>query len=317
MKAVTFNEYGSPRVLKLSQINRPDPDKHEVLIQVAAAGVNPIDARLRQGEMKWLLPGGFPRVPGYDVAGIVKASDPASDFEPGDRVLAFLDNIYGGAYAEYAGCSAHCVVKIPDALSFTQASAIPLAGSTALQSLRDFGHLKPGDRVLINGASGGVGAFAVQIAVAYGAEVTAVASTRHEDFVRSLGASHFIDYKREDFTDSSQKWEIIFDVAGKRSFSQVKDSLARTGQYVTTEPSFRGLAISVLTWPQSEQSHVMLAHPKKEDLTELVRLWSEKQLVVTLADTISFSDAVKAHQMIEEGGFCGKLVLKPNLFNAD
>ena len=299
MKAVTFNEYGSPRVLKLSQINRPDPDKHEILIQVAAAGVNPIDARLRQGEMKWLLPGGFPRVPGYDVAGIVKVSDPASDFEPGDRVLAFLNNIYGGAYAEYAGCSAHCVVKIPDALSFTQASAIPLAGSTALQSLRDFG------------------AFAVQIAVAYGAEVTAVASTRHEDFVRSLGASHFIDYKREDFTDSSQKWEIIFDVAGKRSYSQVKDSLARTGQYVTTEPSFRGLAISVLTWPQSEQSHVMLAHPKKEDLTELVRLWSEKQLIVTLADTISFSDAVKAHQMIEEGGFCGKLVLKPNLFNAD
>ncbi|HAH43725.1 NAD(P)-dependent alcohol dehydrogenase [Gimesia sp.] len=312
MKAVTYDEYGSPQVLKLSEIDRPDPEDYEVLIQVAAAGINPIDARLRQGEMKWLLPGRFPRVPGYDVAGIVQEADRESDLEPGDRVLAFLDHIYGGASAEYAGCSSRCVVRIPESLSFEQAAGLPLAGSTALQSLRNYGHIKPRDRVLINGASGGVGAFAVQIAVAYGAEVTAVASARHEEFVRSLGASHFFDYQREDFTGSSRKWEIIFDVAGKRSYSQVKHSLARTGQYVTTEPSFRGLAISVLTWPQSEQSHVMLAHPNKEDLTELVRLWSEKQLIVTIADMIPFSDAVKAHQLIEEGGFCGKLVLKPD-----
>ncbi|KAA0139344.1 NAD(P)-dependent alcohol dehydrogenase [Gimesia chilikensis] len=311
MQAVTYNIYGPPEVLSLTEEEVPVSDDGQVLIQVAAAGVNPVDARLRKGEMKWLMPGRFPRIPGYDVSGTVLESDDHQRLKPGDRVLAFLDHIYGGAYAEYAVCSSGCVVKIPDNLTFEEAAVLPLAGSTALQSLKDYGQLKPGDRVLINGASGGVGAFAVQIAVAYGAHVTAVASGPHEDYVRSLGACEFIDYQQESFTNADETWDLIFDVAGKRSFFQVKNVLRESGHYVTTEPGLRGISVSLITWPLSEQSHVMLARPKQEDLAELVQLWCAGDLEVRLADVYPFEEATRAHQQLEQESFCGKLVLRP------
>lgn len=309
MKAVVYSDYGGPEVLTLVEKDRPEPSQNQVLIRVQAAGINPVDARLRSGEMKWLLPGGFPRVPGYDVAGVVEKAGAQSQFQTGQRVLAFLDNVYGGGYAEYAVGTHSSVVAIPESMSFAEAAALPLAGSTALQSLRDHGHLQRGMSVLVNGASGGVGAFGVQIAVADGGVVTGVASQENESFVRSLGAAEFIDYGQQDFTKLNQKWDLIFDAAGKSSFSRARHVLSKDGTYVSTEPSLRGLAVSLATRLLKKQGRVMLARSRRDDLSELVRLWSRGQLKINVAETFPLADASAAHEKIESGGFCGKIVL--------
>jgi NADPH2:quinone reductase len=166
MRAVLFDSYGEPDQLYEDSTSVPGRLPGSVVIRVRAAGVNPIDARLREGEGRWILPGRFPRIPGYDVAGEVVDGDRSAKLRKGDRVMAFLTNPYGGGYAQFARCAIDGVARIPDWLSFEEAAATPLAATTALQGLRDHGALKPGDRVLINGASGGVGVFAIQIAKA-------------------------------------------------------------------------------------------------------------------------------------------------------
>ena len=309
MRAIVFRDYGDPDVLELAERPEPAYGGDEVLIDVAAASVNPIDARLRAGEMKGLLPGGFPRIPGYDVAGVVAAAGDRAPFQKGDRVVAFLDHLYGGASAERAVCSADSMIAIADAVPFDDAAAIPLAGSTALQSLRDHGKMQSGDRVLVNGASGGVGAFAVQIAKAYGATVTAVASGAHEAFVRDLGSDDFLDYEESDFTMSGRNWNVIFDAAGKSSFSEAKAALTDDGRYVTTEPSLKNAATSLLTWPMAQQSKVMLARSRAEDLRELLGLYEAGRLKVEIARRFPLADAAAAHRMIENDSFCGKIVL--------
>jgi NADPH2:quinone reductase len=310
MRAMVYERYGDPSCLQLAEIKAPWRLPGSVVIRVHAAGVNPIDARMRRGEAKWLLPGGFPRVPGYDVAGQVV--DAAGDTGPqvGDRVLAFLDKLRGGGYAEYAKCSVAVVAKIPDAMSYEEAAALPLAGSTALQGLRDKGRIKQGNRVLINGASGGVGAFAVQIAKAYGANVTGVASGEHRDYVLELGADDYIDYQQEDFAQFERKWDLVLDAAGKRSFRNVRPVLQRGGHYVTTEPSVRALAATLLTTFASRRSSTMLVRPKGDDLAELIRLYQSDQLRVTLADVVPLELAAEAHRRLEAGGHCGKYVLR-------
>jgi NADPH:quinone reductase-like Zn-dependent oxidoreductase len=310
VRAVVFEDYGGPEVLRLADRDPPTPAEDEVLIRVIAAGVNPVDARLRRGEMKGLLPGGFPRIPGYDVSGEVIGGGAGSPFSPGDRVLAFLDHMYGGAYAENATCTHTCAARIPESMSYEEAAALPLAGSTALQSLRDHGALKAKDRVLVIGSSGGVGHFAVQIAHAYGATVTGVASGRHEDFTRSLGAADFIDYAHQDFVKTARHWNLIFDAAGKSSFTDARKVLTSDGKFVSTEPSLRGLIISLVTWPLDQQGRVMLVRSRQEDLQELLRLYSESQLKITVAEVFPLEQAADAHSRIEEGGFCGKLVIR-------
>lgn len=309
MRAIIYADYGPPEVLVVSERPKPVPAADEVLIRVAAASINPIDARLRSGEMKFLLPGGFPRIPGYDVAGEVVAVGRDANFAVGDRVYAFLDHIYGGAYAEFAVCTHTSASVIPDGISYSEAAAIPLAGSTALQSLRDIGEMKSGDRVLINGASGGVGAFAVQIAKAYGVAVTAIASGPNREFAMSLGADDFIDYETTDFTTLGRKWDIVFDAAGKSSFSTAKSVLNDDGTFISTEPDLKGLAVTLATWPMSQQGKVMLAKSRQKDLIELMRLYDDAQLNVTVAKTFPLSDASAAHQMIQEESFRGKIVL--------
>lgn len=311
MRAVTYDEYGGPEVLRLRERESPRCSRNEILIRVIAAGVNPIDARLRGGEMKGLLPGGFPRVPGYDVAGEVISAASGVGFRPGQRVLAFLNHLYGGGYAESANCGVNSAAPLPDTMTYEEAAALPLAGSTALQSLRDCGHLTAGDSVLINGASGGVGAIAVQIARAYGATVTGVASGAHEDFVRSLGASHFADYHTQDVTQADRNWDLIFDVAGTMRFTDARRVLAPRGTFVSTEPSLRGLLMSVITWPRKQQGRVMLARAREQDLRELTRLWSNGALRITVAESFPLERAADAHRRIENDHFCGKLVICP------
>ncbi|NNE01041.1 MAG: NAD(P)-dependent alcohol dehydrogenase [Pirellulaceae bacterium] len=309
MSAVVYEDYGDASVLQYRKTAMPRAGRGEVLIQVHAASVNPIDYRLRRGEASWLLMGGFPRVPGYDVAGVIVSAPATSEFQAGNRVLGFLKNKFGGGYAQYAACDLTSVAAIPDEMSFQHAAAIPLAGSTSLQSLRDHGKIQEGDQVLVNGASGGVGMFAVQIAKAIGAEVTGVASARNEDFVRSLGADHFIDYTKTDFAKTDQRWDIVFDAAGKSGYFDANKVLSNGGRYVSTEPSFSGVIMSVATRLLPKRGTIMLAKPKADDLRQLVSFCEAGEMVVTLDSVFPLRNAHLAHQRIEKGVDRGKIVL--------
>jgi len=219
MKAVIYRDYGTAGELNVTEMPRPEPAKGEILIRNHAAGVNPIDARLRRGEMKMMLPGGFPRIPGFDVAGVVQTVNGTGEFQAGDRVMTFLQNLYGGAYAEYSICKSSNVVIIPDTMTFEDAAALPLAGSTAIQSLRDHGKLEPDDRVLVIGATGGVGAFAVQIAKAYGCSVDGVAAGMHESFAHEIGVEQFINYEKERVFPTGSRMGLDFRCSGKKLLS--------------------------------------------------------------------------------------------------
>jgi NADPH:quinone reductase-like Zn-dependent oxidoreductase len=222
MKAFVLRSYGSPDVLELKEIDKPVPYDDEVLVRVRATSVNPYDWHLMRGEPRLArLVGGIglrrPRlgVLGADVAGQVEAvGKDVTEFRPGDEVYAVLEQ---GGFAEYACVKESELAPKPQNLSFEQAAAVPMAANTALLGLRDHGRVQPGQKVLVNGASGGVGTFAVQLARAFGAEVTAVCSTRNLDLVRSLGAHEAIDYTKEDFTRKGPRYDLLLGIAGSRS----------------------------------------------------------------------------------------------------
>ena len=311
MRAIVYRDYGSPDVLEMTDLPTPERSAGEVLIEVHASSVNPIDYRLRGGEAKFLMPGGFPRVPGYDVAGVIAAVDDDLDggLQVGDRVMAFLDYVRGGALAEYAVCKTDVVAKIPDSMSFEDAAAIPLAGTTALQSLRDHGRIERGQRVLVNGASGGVGAFAVQIAKSYDCHVDAVASGDNREFCLDLGADHFYDYKKTDFTESEERWNLVFDAAGKSGYFDARSVLLDNGRFVSTEPNVKGMLMTVFTWPLNKSGTIMLAKPAAADLRALIDLYVAGKLKITIDRRFPLAEAAAAHRRIEEGVDRGKVVL--------
>mgnify|MGYP003113865143 CR=1 FL=1 len=309
MQAMVYDDYGDASVLHAAEIPPPERLPGQILIEMHALSVNPIDYRLRRGEMKGLLPGGFPRIPGYDVAGVVADCADDAPFKMGDRVMAFLDAARGGASAEFSVCAIDSAAKLPDNLSFEEAAAMPLAGSTALQSLRDHGKMQSHHRVLINGASGGVGMFAVQIAKAAGCHVDAVASGENREFCLALGADHFYDYEQVDFTESSERWDIVFDAAGKSGYLDARDVMNPHGRYVSTEPDVKGMVMTVLTWPLSKSGTVMLARPHADDLRELIRLHQSGQLKITIDSRFPLQDLAAAHRRIEAGVDRGKVVV--------
>src|SRR5512139_463923 len=240
MKAIVCTKYGSPDVLQLQEVAKPAPQDDEVLIRIYAASVNARDWRFMRAKPFFirLVPGGFlqPKNPilGADVAGRVEAIGcNVKQFKPGDEVFGYLPSATGrGTFAEFVCAKENLITLKPANLTFEQAAAVPVAAMTALQGLRDNGNIQPGQRVLINGASGGVGTFAVQIAKAFGAEVTAVCSTRNLEMVRSLGADHVIDYKKEDFTKNGQQYDLILAVNGYHPISDYLRALKPEGTYV-------------------------------------------------------------------------------------
>ena len=309
MNAMAYRDYGDPSVLQWTRVETPRPAAGQVLIRVSHTSVNPIDYRLRKGEFRYLLLGKFPRIPGFDVAGEIISAPPGSEFRCGDRVMAFMDGGYGGASAQYAACSENVVAKIPDSMPMDQAAAIPLAGTTALQSLKQIGKIKAGDRVLINGASGGVGTFAVQIALACDAVVTGVASGTNEQYVRELGVEHFLDYHKSDFESLGQQWDIVFDASGQSSFSEAKSAVAKDGIYISTEPDLKGLAYSFLTMRSEIRGRVMLATPEGKSLRELIRLYEEQKLKVSISESFPLQELANAHRLLQRGIDHGKVVL--------
>jgi len=240
MKAIVCTKYGSPDVLQLQEVAKPAPQDDEVLIRIYAASINARDWRFMRAKPFFirLVPGGFlgpkNKILGADVAGRVEAiGSNVRQFKPGDEVFGYLPSATGrGTFAEYVCANENAITLKPANLTFEQAAAVPLAALTALQGLRDNGNIQPGQKVLINGASGGVGTFAVQIAKAFGAEVTAVCSTRNLEMVRSLGADHVIDYTREDFTQNGQQYDLILAVNGYHPISDYLHALKPEGTYV-------------------------------------------------------------------------------------
>lgn len=318
MRAVVARGHGGPKTLHLEEVERPVAEDHQLLVKVRAAGVNPIDWRLRRGELRPVTALKRQRIPGRDVAGeVVAVGDRVAGFEAGDRIYAMLDGVFGG-YAEYAVVGQDAAAILPDNLSCEEAAAAPLAALTAIQGLRSALRDLPHDcdealgrrRVLINGASGGVGTFAVQLARIFGAEVTAVCSAKNLDLVRGLGADHTLDYAKEDFTRRMGLYDVVFDVVGNKSFLACRRALRDGGIYVTTEPHPRGFLWQILTFPgENKKARVVLVRPSGRDLALLRDLFESSRIRVMLDTVYALEEAADAHAYCETGPVRGKVSL--------
>jgi NADPH:quinone reductase-like Zn-dependent oxidoreductase len=317
MKAAVYHRYGEPSVIDFRDVAMPVVGDREVLVQGPAAGVDPgvwftlvgkpYIVRTASGLRR-------PRKPilGRAVAGRVKAvGSRVTEFEPGDEVYG---EITGGAYAEYASAPASALAVKPANLTFVQAAAVPLSAVTALQGLRDKGRIQPGDSVLVNGASGGVGTFAVQLAEHFGADVTGVCSTRNVDLMRSIGANHVIDYTREDFTQNSRRYDLIFDLVGNHPLSAYRRVLTPKGTLVLSSgppsPVLRRIMAALVLSPFVGQRMVpLLSMPRRRDLEVLTALIETGAVTPVIDRTYPLSEVAQALQHQGGGRRRGKVVI--------
>lgn len=313
MKAVIINRYGSPDVLEYADVAMPKIGPEQLLIKVHATSVNPVDWKIRRGDLQLLSGFGFPKIPGSDVSGVVvEAGANVTQFQPGDEVYTFLNPLSGGAYAEYVAVPAATLAHKPSTVTHEEAAAVPLAGLTALQALLDLGQMRSGQRVLINGASGGVGSFAVQIARTMETEVTGVCSTANLDVVRSWGADVVLDYTQVDFTQQGTQYDIIFDAVGKQTFYNCEKVLQPDGIYISTLPSLENVGASVQSlFLPGKKAKLTLAQPSRRDL-EAMRDWIEAGKVRShVHRSYSLSEVAEAHRESEAGHVVGKIVMIP------
>jgi len=314
MKAVVQNAYGSPYVLAIKEIEKPEPKAHDALVQVHAVALNagdlfslrgtPWPARFMVG-----FPGPKDYILGWDMAGRVEeVGNKVTQFQPGDEVFAACN----GSLAEYARVAEDRLAMKPVNLTLEQASAVPTAAVTALQGLRDAGKVQPGQKVLINGASGGVGTFAVQIARALGAEVTAVCSTRNVDMVRSIGADHVIDYTQEDFTKSGRRYDLILDNVASRSLSDLRRVLTAQGVIIPNSGHggmsyvFKAFLLSLF---MHQHGSMYLASPNNKTLGVLKDLIEAEKVTPVIDRTYPLSDTSEAFRYLEEEHARGKVVI--------
>jgi NADPH:quinone reductase-like Zn-dependent oxidoreductase len=316
MKAAVYTRYGPPEVVQISDVEKPVPNNKEVLIKISAASVNPLDWHFMRGAPYILRIGAGlhkPRVTrlGVDLAGQVEAvGTNVTLFKPGDEVFG----VCRGALAEYACTGEQKLALKPANLSFEVAATVPVAAITALQGLRDKGRIQPGHKVLVDGASGGVGTFAVQIAKSFGAEVTAVCSTRNVNTARSLGADHVIDYTRQDFTKSGQRYDLILAANAYHSIFEYRRALNPNGIYVMAggggvqilQAIFLGPFLSLLG---SKKMRLIFANMNQKDLVFLKDLLETRKVVPVLDRRYPLSSAAEALAYLEEGHAQGKVVI--------
>ena len=314
MRVIIRDSYGPPDVLRLQEVEKPIPKDDEILMKVHSASVNRADSHGLRGTpfMARLILGGLikPKVKilGYDFSGQVEAvGRNVTKFQPGDEV--FGTNKVGGGFAEYLSVIEDLILIKPPNVSFEDAASVPGAGVTALQCLQKYGGVQSGQNVMINGASGGVGTNAVQIAKALGATVTGVCSTTNLDMVRSIGADDVIDYTKEDFTQSEQMYDLIIDVVAKSSFSECKPILKPNGRYVTTAFS-PGLALKAKMVRGDKKMIPMLASPEKNDLIYLKDLLESGKLKPVIDRRYTLEQVSDAIRYLEEGHVKGKLIIK-------
>jgi len=321
MKAIVGLRYGPPEQLQLQEIERPVPGDDEVLIEVVAATINKADYILICGKpfLVRMMGGGLfrpkSRTPGSDMAGrVVMAGKDVTGFKAGDEVFGNLSGSGRGAYAEYARAREDGLVRKPANVTFQEAAAIPIAGLTALQALRDHGKVAPGKKVLINGASGGVGTFAVQIAKSFGADVTAVCSTANLDLMRRIGADHVIDYSKEDFTQNGQTYDLIIGANGYHPLWRYKRSLSAGGTYVMSGGKggqlFQALFLGrLMSLTGDKRLTAVSARMNREDLAFMAELVSERKVVPFIEKTYPLNDAPQAICYLGDGHVKGKLII--------
>lgn len=320
MKAIVQHRYGSAEVLVLTDVDTPVIDDDSLLVRVHAASVNPVDWHMMTGRPYVLrLQGGLRRpkaaVRGHDVSGVVESvGRNVRGFRPGDEVFG----VGAGSFAEHVGVKAAAVARKPAALTHVQAACAPIAGITALQALRDKGRLRPGQSVLVIGASGGVGTFAVQIAKVMGAEVTGVCSTANIELVRALGAGHVIDYVRDDFFDGTRKYDLIIDNAGHSTVKERRRAMAPSGRCVIVGapkdgrllgpllPMVRAVAVSRFTRQRFVPFLAKIGH---DDLVALATLMEQGEVTPVVGATFALAEAPAAMRQIESGHTRGKLAI--------
>jgi NADPH:quinone reductase-like Zn-dependent oxidoreductase len=316
MKAIVYTEYGPPDVLQLKEVEKPTPREDEVLMEVHAASVVWADVALVTGEpFMARLSSGLRKpkykIPGIDVAGRVDAiGRNVTQFQPGDEVFGDLYESGYGGFAEYARAREDALALKPANLTFEEAAAVPQAAVVALQGLRDKGQIQPGQRVLINGASGGNGTFAVQIAKSFGAEVTGVCSTRSLDLVRSIGADHVIDYTQEDFTQSEQRYDLILDIVANRSVSDYARALSPKGVYVAVAFNPSALFLGPLISMFGSKKVVQLSHTSDaKDLAFVKELLEAGKVVPVIDSRYPLSETAEAMRHYADGHPQGKVVI--------
>lgn len=312
MKAVVIERYGSPEVLRLkTDVERPVLLSRQILIEAYASSVNPIDWKIRNGSLRLLLGRRFPKILGFDVSGRVAAvGSEVRKFKPGDLVYARSDAPTGGAYAEYVAVGESAAARKPQNLSHEEAAAIPLAALTAYQGFKWHAPLKSGAEVLVTGASGGVGSFAVQIAKIFQARVTGVCGPKNADLVKRLGADEVLDYEKQPIF-GERRYDVVFDAAAAGSFSQARRRLKDRGAYVSTLPSFGLMAAWLRSLlPSSRKAAFILMKPRGEDLETITR-WVESGKLKPVLDSIFPLEQVRqAHERSQEGHPRGKIVLQ-------
>ena len=314
MKAAIMDRYGSAEVFRIGELPLPEPGRREVRIAVRAASVNPIDWRIRSGSLRLVYPIRRPAVLGFDAAGVVDAvGEGVEGLSIGDNVYTRLDTRAGGAYGEAVVTPASAVARMPEGLGFEEAASLPLAALTAIQALRDVAGVRAGARVLINGASGGVGTLAVQIARAMELRVTGVCSGRNAEFVESLGAGRVIDYTKQDFTREGSYWEVIFDAAATRGFGHCRRALASGGTYVTTVPGPGVAAWMAAGLPGrlvgAKRAAFILMRPSGDDLRVLADWVASGAVRPILDSTFPLDRIAEAHRRSESKRARGKIVI--------
>jgi len=321
LKAIVYARYGQPDVLQLKELEKPVPDPDQVLVKVYAASINYGDWGLLRGKPFFLrlVDGGLlspkNQVLGGDIAGRVEAiGSQVKQFQPGDDVFGDLSDCGRGGFAEYVTVPEKALALKPNNLSYAESAAVPMAGVTALQGLRDIGKIQPGNKVLINGASGGVGSFAVQIAKSFGAEVTAVCSTQNLGVARSIGADHVIDYTKEDFTKNGQSYDLILAANGYRPISEYRRALNPGGIYVCSGGSLAQIFQAMILGPRmsrtGDRKLTNLSQTTDQaDLVFMKELLESGKVVPVIDQLFSLSEVPEALWYFGEGHAQGKVVI--------
>jgi NADPH:quinone reductase-like Zn-dependent oxidoreductase len=329
VKAIVYSQFGPPLdVLRLAEIATPAPAEREVLVQVRAASANPLDWHFIRGEPRVMRLQGKPRnrIPGADFAGVVEAAGAGvTEFRAGDEVFG----VCRGSFADYACAGIDSIARKPKALSFEEAAALPVAGCAALLALRDQGELHRGESVLVNGAAGGIGTFAVQLAKALGAKVTGVCSAKNLELIRSLGADHVIDYTAEDFAAGGRQYDVVLHVAGNRSLADHRRVLKPDGtlvlvgsgigrdmgggsQTLRTVTALATIAARSLSPWHRQRIRMFVAKVHARELADLAQLCDAGKLQPVIHASYALADAAAAIRVIEDGHARGKVIVVPS-----
>ncbi len=310
MRAMVIDQYGGPEMLHAATVPRPVPTRGQVLVRTRFVGVNPKDVVVRKGKFQVATGKKFPLIVGHDIAGEVVEAGLGADLAEGDLVYGMINDLAGRAYAEYAAVDCQQLAKAPSSVELRVAAAVPLASQTALQALRNQARVEPGQHILINGASGGVGVFAIQIAKVLGAEVTAVCSHRNVDLVNELGADRVIDYTETELVDLDERFDAIFDVFGNYRFDKLKHLLTPRGTYVQTIPSSRIFKDVARTFVRGKRAKLVIVKSRRKQLDWIRQQIDAGSMRVVVDRTFPLDEAPEAHRYMETKRARGKVVLE-------